>query len=183
MTSKSFKDYIVPSLVLVLICFVISFVLVLTNIMTEPKVREIEEKKANETRAKVLAEADTFKQFEGKLNEGIVEYYSANNGAGVVITSQSKSFGGTMTVMIGINKDGAITGVDVTNHADTPGLGTKAMDPEYLKKYNNITELAADNIKQEKSVDHVVGASVSSGGVYTAVRNALAQFKDAGGVQ
>ena len=88
-----------------------------------------------------------------------------------------------MTAMIGIDKDGAITGVEVTNHSDTPGLGTKAMTKEYLKKYQKIKELKGAKIKDEKSVDHVVGASISSNGVYTAVKNALAQFKDAGGIK
>ncbi len=183
MKSNSFKEYIMPSLVLVVICLCISSALVFTNKATKPTIDKIAKEKADSVRAKVLSEADSFKQFEGKLNDGITEYYSATNGSGVVITSQSKSFGGTMTVMVGINNSGAITGVEVTNHADTPGLGTKAMTPEYLSKYKNIGELAAENIKDEKSVDHIVGASISSNGVYSAVRNALIQYKDAGGVQ
>ena len=57
------------------------------------------------------------------------------------------------------------------------------MTKEYLKKYQKIKELKGAKIKDEKSVDHVVGASISSNGVYTAVKNALAQFKDAGGIK
>ncbi len=34
--------------------------------------------------------------------------------------------GGLLTEMVGIDANGAITGVKVTAHADTKGLGTKA---------------------------------------------------------
>ena len=131
----------------------------------------------------MLPTADSFTKYKGKLSNGVVEFYIANNKSGGVVTAQGKSFGGTLTAMIGIDKDGAITGVEVTNHSDTPGLGTKAMTKEYLKKYQKIKELKGAKIKDEKSVDHVVGASISSNGVYTAVKNALAQFKDAGGIK
>lgn len=183
MKSNTFKDSIAPTLVLVLICLAISFSLVTINGATKPQIDKIAKETADKTRAAVLSEADSFNAYEGDLKEGILEYYSANNKAGVVVTSTAKSFGGTMTVMVGIDKEGAITGVKVTNHADTPGLGTKAMTDEYLAKYKSISELAGEKIKDEKSVDHIVGASVSSNGVYSAVRNALIQFKEAGGVQ
>jgi electron transport complex protein RnfG len=89
--------------------------------------------------------------------------------------------------MTGIDANGAITGVQVTAHADTPGLGTKAMTPEYLSGcYLGDTKLAAANVKDEAkagTVDYIVGASVSSQGVYDAVRTALQQFNDCGGVK
>lgn len=183
MKSKFFKETIAPSLVLVLICLVIPFALVLTNSVTKPQIEKIAKANADKTRSQVLPTADSFTKYKGKLSNGIVEFYIANNKSGGVVTAQGKSFGGTLTAMIGIDKDGAITGVEVTNHSDTPGLGTKAMTKEYLKKYQKIKELKGAKIKDEKSVDHVVGASISSNGVYTAVKNALAQFKDAGGIK
>ena len=183
MKSKFFKETIAPSLVLVLICLVIPFALVLTNSETKPQIEKIAKANADKTRSQVLPTADSFTKYKGKLSNGVVEFYIANNKSGGVVTAQGKSFGGTLTAMIGIDKDGAITGVEVTNHSDTPGLGTKAMTKEYLKKYQKIKELKGAKIKDEKSVDHVVGASISSNGVYTAVKNALAQFKDAGGIK
>lgn len=183
MKSKFFKETIAPSLVLVLICLVIPFALVATNSATKPQIEKIAKAKADETRAKVLPSSKSFKKYTGKLSDGVLEFYIAENKSGAVVTAQGKSFGGLLTAMIGIDKNGSITGVEVTNHADTPGLGTKAMTVDYLKKYKNIKELKGAKIKDEKSVDYIVGASISSNGVYTAVKNALAQFKDAGGVK
>lgn len=183
MKSNNFKENIAPTLVLVCICLVITLALVLTNGATKPTIEKIAKVNADKARAEVLAEGDSFNEYKGKLNPGIEGYFSANNKKGVAVTSTSKSFGGTMTVMVGIDAEGKITGVQVTAHADTPGLGTKAMTPAYLKGYVGVNELKSDNIKDDANVDYIVGASVSSNGVYDAVQGALQQYKDCGGVK
>ena len=69
------------------------------------------------------------------------------------VTATSSSYGGLITVMIGIDQDGKVTGVTVTEHADTPGLGTKAMTEEYLAGYKGKDALEEDNIKNDSGVD------------------------------
>lgn len=191
MGNSTFKEYIKPALVLVCICLVVSFALSQTFAMTKPIIAANEAKAADEARALVLPEGGAFSPYEGTLNEGIVDYYIADNGAGVACTSTAKSFGGTMTVMVGIDASGAITGVTVTKHADTPGLGTKAMTVEYLGQYNgktaadvipNMAAVGQDNIKKNTNMDTITGATISSNGVYHSVQGALAQFEAAGGV-
>ena len=53
----------------------------------------------------------------------------------MVVTVKTASFGGLLTEMVGIDSEGAITGVKVTAHGDTKGLGTKAHDSGYLELY------------------------------------------------
>ena len=103
-------------------------------------------------------------------------------GIGMVVTVETKSFGGILTEMIGIDNTGAITGVKVISHADTKGLGTKAHDANYLEQYKGKTELAgADNIKGDSAVTFVSGATISSNAVYQGVCAALEQYKTMGG--
>lgn len=192
MDKTTFREYIKPSLVLFVICLVVSLALSQTYGMTKPIIDANEAKAADEARSLVLPEGGTFAAYDGKLNEGIVDFYIADNGAGVACTTTAKSFGGTMTVMVGIDAKGAITGVTVTKHADTPGLGTKAMTVEYLGQYNGKTSaevipdagaIGQDNIKKNSNMDAITGATISSNGVYHAVQGALAQFEAAGGVK
>ena len=187
--SNSFKENIQPTLVLVLICLVITFLLAYTNSITAPIIEENTIRAANETRTLLLPDADTFTEYDGDLvvlDEGkifVEDCYVADNGTGMVITVKSKSFGGLLTEMIGIDQNGAITGVKVTAHLDTKGLGTKAHDSGYLSQYMGVTELAgAANIKQDTAVDFVSGATISSNGVYQGVVAALEQYKEVGGV-
>ena len=191
MDKTTFREYIKPALVLVIICLVASFALSQTYGITKPIIEQNAAKAADEARALVLPEGGSFTAYEGELVEGVLDYYIADNGAGVACTSTSKSFGGTLTVMVGIDANGAITGVTVTGHADTPGLGTKAMTVEYLAQYVGktaaeiIPDMAAvgtDSIKKNANMDAITGATISSDGVYHAVQGALAQFEAAGGV-
>ena len=161
MENKSnLKESLIPSIVLVLICLVVTFALAFTNKATSPQIAKIAKANADKARTQVLPKADSFDPYKGKLNSGIVDCYISKNKAGMAITSVSKSFGGDITVMTGIDAKEKITGVTVTNHADTPGLGTKAMTVKYLNCYKGDSELKAASVKDEKNVDYIVGTSV-----------------------
>ena len=192
MENSTFKEHIKPSLVLVLLCLVVSVALSQVYSITLPLINEMSAKTANQTRTLVLPKAETFTPYKGKLQEGIVDFYRADNGAGAAITAEANSYGGPITVMIGIDAKGAVTGVKVMSHSDTPGLGTKAQTPEYLSQYEGKTAadliadletVGQDTIKDNTNLDAVTGATISSNGVYHAVQRALAQFEAAGGVK
>ena len=154
-----------------------------------PLIEAINAKTADQTRTIVLPEGDAFTAYDGKLNAGVVDFYTANNGAGAAITGTANSYGGLITVMVGVDAKGAITGVKVMAHTDTPGLGTKAMTPEYLKQYIGKTSADivegqdGDTIKNNKNLDAITGATISSNGIYHSVQTALKQFDAAGGVK
>ena len=187
--NSAFKEYISPVLVLVLICFVVTFALAFTYGITAPIIAENTARAASEARMELLPDADSFSEADAEpkvLEPGkvfVVDTYTADNGAGMVVTVKTNSYGGLLTAMVGIDKDGAVTGVKVTDHADTPGVGTKAQDPAHLEQYRGPTELLSDQIKMDASVNEVTGASVSSGAIHKAVYCALEQYKAMGGVK
>ena len=167
MKSNKFKEYIAPTLVLVVICLVITGALAYINSITAPIIEQNSIKAADEARAELLPSADSFTAYDGDLvvleadKVFVTDCYIADNDTGMVVTVKSKSFGGLLTEMVGIDTDGAITGVKVTAHGDTPGLGTKAQD--------------------DTNVTHVSGATISSNAVHYGVCAALEQYKEVGG--
>ena len=189
MKSNNFKENIQPTLVLVIICLIMTFLLAYVNGITAPIIEENSIKAAKANRALLLPAATDFEAVDEAdlvtVTEGQVwvsECYKATNGAGIVVTVKTKSFGGILTEMVGIDNTGAITGVKVTAHGDTKGLGTKAHDSNYLEQYVGISSLDnAANIKQDSNVTHVSGASISSNGVFQGVCAALKQFEKVGG--
>jgi electron transport complex protein RnfG len=184
MKSNTYKEYIAPVLVLVVICVVVTAALAQTYAVSNPIIEKNAAIAADKARAEVLPEGDSFTKYEGKLATGVTECYVADNKAGMAVTATAKSFGGTLTAMIGIDKDGKVTGVTITGHADTPGLGTKPMTPEYLKaQYFGADNLAADSIKDDQGVDQIVGATISSNAIYQTVKEALQQYQECGGVK
>lgn len=61
-----------------------------------------------------------------------LEFFPAFNGnemVGVAVkTYTKKGFGGLITIMVGIDKEGNFSGYEVLEHAETPGLGSKMGD-------------------------------------------------------
>ena len=182
MTNASFrKEYIMPVVVLLVICLVVAAALAVTHTITEPLIEKINKERADATRALVLPAAQGFSPYNGELLEGVLECYVADNAAGTVITATSKSFGGTLTAMVGVDSTGHIAGVSVIEHKDTPGLGTKAFAEDYLSQYEGIGYLLADKIRNDSQVEAITGATVSSNGVYLAVQKAMQQYELMGG--
>ena len=74
-------------------------------------------------------------------------------------------------LLIGINKDGQVSGVEVISVHDTPGLGTKVNDQNFLDKFNGLDSPDFD-------VDNITGATYSSKGVKSAVSLAIQTYQN-----
>ena len=188
--NKAFSEFISPILVLVVICFVTTFALAFIYGITDPIIKENNAKAAAETRAVLLeASEGQFDAYEGELYADpankieVTECYIAQNKSGMVVTAKSNSYGGDLIAMIGIDEQGAITAVQVTEASDTPGVGSKAQLPDHLNQYVNLHELTDVAVKKDANVNAVTGASVSSGAVHRCVFGALEQYKQMGGVK
>ena len=140
MKSNTFKEYIQPVVVLVGICLVITFALAYVNSITAPIIAENTVRSQDAARAELLPAADSFEQYDGDLvvlspdQVYVSDCYVATNGSGIVVTVESSSYGGLLTAMVGVDSEGAVTGVQVTAHSDTSGLGTKAHADVYKRQ-------------------------------------------------
>ena len=75
-----------------------------------------------------------FEAVEFEPTGTITGIYAADNG-GYVITTAPGGFGGAVNTMVGIDADGVITGLRVTGHSETPGLGAKATEPAFYEQF------------------------------------------------
>ncbi len=181
--NNTFKENVFPALVLVIICLVVTLALAATYGVANPKIIENQMKAADEARMLVLPEGDSFTEYDGELATGVIDCFIADNKAGMAVTAAYKGFGGDVKVMVGIDANGGITGVTVTEHAETPGLGTKAMTVEYLEQYKGVAEVVGGHINNDANIDAITGATITSNAVYGAVEAALNQFEACGGVK
>ena len=167
--SISKNKFAAPVIVLSSICLVVSLALAFTYKIANP--------------------ITGAKSADGKAS--VQEVFAANNGTGYVMTVNTTSFGGELTMMVGLDAEGAVTGVKVTVHADTPGVGTKNMEPSYLSQYSGISELtSASDVKKESaelasggSFAFISGASVTGQAIHSGVDAALSQYAAMGGAQ
>lgn len=99
----------------------------------------------------------------------------AEDGSGMIVIVDTTSFGGKLTEMIGIDRNGEVVGVKILSHGDTPGVGTEAMTDAYLSQYIGITELFSTSVKNASNINHISGATVSSDGIHYGIYAALKQ--------
>lgn len=177
------KNMMKPTIILTIICLVAAAALAGTYQFTKPMIDEINERMAAEARMTVLSTADGFEEMDVEMEDGVIEVYKATNGAGVVITSGFKGFGGLVTVMTGFDANGTVTGVTVTDASDeTPGLGSKATLPSYTDQFTGATAIQFNDASGDGTrIDGVTGATYTSTAVFNAVNAAIAQFAALGG--
>lgn len=174
------KAILVPTVALLAICLVATTLLALTNNVTAAKISENSVEKENSSRCVVLPDAISFSDVTtlesgvsycvGKSDEGEVGY---------VFTSGAKGYGGTVSVMIGIDMDGVITGIEILSHDETPGLGANSTKPEFKERFvGKSGELTVNKTSNEgQNIQAITAATITSKAVTSAVNAATAAFE------
>jgi electron transport complex protein RnfG len=174
------KDVFIPVFSLFVICIVFTLLLGLTNKATAEKIKDLSLKAEAEARTKVL---DTAKSFsEEKEKDGIV-YYEGYDGNGEIVgyifPEQTKGYGGTIYMTVGINSDGTVHGVEITELSETAGLGMNAKNqPWFLEQYKDMggTIGVAKNNPSDTDIQALTGATITSKAVTLGVNTAIESF-------
>lgn len=116
---KFVKDFVIPVVVLTVICVVVSAALVFTYQATKPIIDEAKNAEANAARAVVLPGASGFEEVELTAEiEGAVDAYKETSGMGYVVTASAQGYGGPVNLMVGFDANGTITGVKMLEHQE-----------------------------------------------------------------
>ena len=87
---------------------------------------------------------------------------------------------GNIEMVVGVDAEGAVTGVSIVSNAETSGIGSKVMKNNPLPSGTGVLDQfigksAADGtLSVGSNVDAISGATVSSRGVTTGVNGAIA---------
>lgn len=180
------KDILKLGVTLFVICAVAALVLGITNNITSPVIEERNIQASNKSRQIVLSDAEEFKQLEGMNSDIVVEVYEGLKGGDVIgytIKTSPKGYGGAVEVMVGISTDGKITGVDIGNHSETPGLGSKASDPAFKDQYldkdvANSLLVVKGSVNNDNEISAISGATITSNGVTSGVNAAMKIYNE-----
>lgn len=180
------KDILKLGVTLFVICAVAALVLGITNNITSPVIEERNIQASNKSRQIVLSDAEEFKQLEGMNSDIVVEVYEGLKGGDVIgytIKTSPKGYGGAVEVMVGISTDGKITGVDIGNHSETPGLGSKASEPAFKDQYldkgvANSLLVVKGSVNNDNEISAISGATITSNGVTSGVNAAMKIYNE-----
>ena len=183
---------------LTVIALVVAALLGVVNNVTKYKIAEQD---AENTRIAMSAVAPEGSEFGDKMDisdavaaaasaQGgkIVEMYPMTNGgadAGYVVKVSASGSQGTITMMVGVDANKAITGISVISHSETSGIGTKVVGNEpnsagepVLDQFVGMS--GSGSLVVGKNVIAVSGATVSTKGITMGANAALAAVEALG---
>lgn len=109
----------------------------------------------------------------------VIKVIEKNDGS-LAFDIKSKGYKDGFDILVGV-KDGAVAGVAVVSVGEeTPGLGTKTNDPEFLDNFKGISgeaKIVKSTPAADNEVQAVTSATFSSRGVAKAVNIALAAYE------
>ena len=177
---------------LTVIALVVAALLGLVNNVTADKIAEID---AEKTRVSMSAVVPEGSEFTDKLEisddvaaaaaaQGgkLTELYGVKNAgadAGYVMKIAASGSQGTITMMVGVDANKAITGISVVSHSETSGIGTKVMGNEpntagvpVLDQFMGLS--GSGSLVVGKTITAISGATVSTKGITMGANAALA---------
>jgi len=174
------KEVIKPALVLLIIASVAAAALGVVQSVTAEPIRLQEEKTRAISMKAVMPDASSFEELTDlELTGSLTAVYKADNG-GFVVTTAPGGFGGAVDTMVGIDTEGVITGLRVTKHAETPGLGAKATEPDFYEQFTGMSGTLAVT-KDGGEIVPITSSTITSRAVASGANEALEWFAANGG--
>ena len=169
------KNILRLTLTLFLICAVVAAALAGINAITAPRIAQLKEQKVADAIAAVLpGEAKETTDFVDPT--GLVQKVWQSE-AGYAVQVAPSGFGGTITMMVGVDYHGKVLGIDIVSHAETAGLGDVAASDStkgqaFRNQFRGQTgELAVS--KDGGTIDAITSATITSRAVTAGVNAAI----------
>jgi len=157
-------------------CLVAAVGLAVTYGLTKDRIEEQERLREQESLIAAFPAADSFEKIEDEalLAEGdeisdgvLVSVYEAFDGSGEglgwSLRLKPRGYGGPIQMVVGLERNGKVTGVSIITMNETPGLGTKVGEDSFLAQF--VGWDGSDIDVEAKTLDAVSGATKSSNGI------------------
>lgn len=166
------KENIMPSIVLTIICIVASLLLVFAHELTKENIAEQKEIHFNSSVETLFGQTESTllnENFGENSVQAIAVTPDGKTAIQVIADGYSK---GGINVLIGIDENGALSGIEFVSLGETPGLGSKVRDNEdFRKQFYGTTET-------DVPLDTISGATFSSKGMKKAVDTAMKVYTE-----
>jgi len=167
------KEFVVPVVVLLFICFFVSGALAVVNSVTYPIITDAGLERAAEARAKILPQADGFEElFIDGLPRTIREVYRATNNVGYIFEVWVRGYGrDDIKMLCGVDMNGRIITATVLSHSETISFYNRVFSEQHAgqfwgKNRSGVEEIAA-----------ITGATISSKALQNALLDSLTAFE------
>lgn len=166
------KENVMPTIILTIICIVASLLLVFAHELTKENIAEQKEIRFNSSVEALFGQTEST-LLDDNFGENSVQAIAVtpDGKTAVQVTADGYSKGG-INVLIGIDENGALSGIEFVSLGETPGLGSKVRDNEdFRKQFYGATET-------DVPLDSISGATFSSKGMKKAVDTAMKVYTE-----
>ena len=147
MNKTTWESTVKPVVVLSVISLVVSLLLAVVNSMTAPVIA------AN--------------------GSGAVK---AEDGSMAIKAGESGFDGGVLTVIMGFDTEGKVTGIWVDASTQTSGIGSNVAKADYLAQFNGMD--GTQNIVMNQDFDAYSGATISSTALFAAINDCISCYNE-----
>ncbi len=161
------KKYIKSIISLISICLAVSLLLAVTNLITAPTIKKNEDAAANAALLEVLPDGEDFEKVDitkYTLPSTVEEAYREKNG-GYVFKLRASGYSPDMIIMCGVTSDGRVSGALCLSSGETLG---------YEQLYGD--NFKGKSLDEIESVDVIAGATKTTSGYRSAIKDALNAF-------
>ncbi len=186
------KDLLKMMFVLTTICLVAAFALSQVYAVTKGPIAKAKRMEKLAAIKAVLPAYDNEPDREEKAMGGRVCYPGTQGGQVVGFAFEATSpngYSGDIKVMVGVTPQGEISGLQILDHKETPGLGSKIEDAQWRdtaiwtdaqKSKRRTLSNSRWNVKKDGGdIDQISGATISPRAVVEAMRGGLKDFDKA----
>lgn len=155
------------------VCLICVAALAGVNALTAGRIAENERQEIQNALQQLIPGAEYISQTveaEEKFDRVDGAYIALKEGeyAGGIVIIRAQGYGGDIALRVGFDAAGKIIGVIVGSHSETPNLGAKITEEEFLGQFNGLQ----GEIALGEDITPITGATVSSRGVTQAVDTA-----------
>ena len=180
---KNLSFVIRLSVTLLVITSVVALALAGVNSITAPLIQKHQQQKIQQAMEQVLPGAENLQEMTFTDDTNLVQKLWKSD-IGYVAQVAPAGFGGQIVMMVGVDLDGAITGISVVSHKETKGLGSvmaenTAVGQAFRDQFvGQSGSLGVD--KDGGEIDAITGATISTRAVVNGVNAVLACIANLG---
>ena len=175
------------------ISLVVAALLGVVNMITKDRIDELTFAATRQALAAVTPEGSDYEALDlpdaavaaAKAQGGkLTELYKVSTG-GYACKVEASGSQGTIVMIVGVDAEGAISGVSIVENAETSGIGSKVMSNMPNANGENVLDQfiglsGAGTLEVNKNIIPVTGATVSTKGVTAGANAALAAVAELG---
>ncbi len=159
------------SVTLVAVAIISAALLTGMHNITEPVIREKEQREYLEALEKFFPGISEYETREIEGDQFDLVYDQDGEKLGIMATVKTQGYEGTITYNLAVDTDTEIIGIRVISHSETPGIGDVITTDDFQEQF--IGKSFEDTIQEGEDVDAVSGATMSTGSMISSIRRTV----------